>query len=275
MTYNYHYEYSDDVESRLEEVKSKIEEGVEQVWDTFDSAIGSKDWFWLISPAGKIAFEIAKNNIKDEVQKLWDDFTALVDDAWAKVEEFTGNPFLLMEMSASYSAAAGKIRDEKTVITRIGNDVAKHWEGLAFESYNNIVPEQTGAITAVDRGLVAASVACAEGAKQIRSIWRDFVDFLLDVVNTILDAIKDGTDAGQWVTFDAGPAIKVVGKCITALLALWNDMDRYFDVNVTTNTAMWNNLNAGVDGLDANNQWPSIPASESRDLDPKENWTQR
>jgi hypothetical protein len=82
-------------------------------------------------------------------------------------------------------------------------------------------------------------------------------------------------DAGQWVTFDAGPAIKVIGKIVTEAIRLWNDLDRYFDANVTVKLSMWRELNSGLDGLDANNSWPSVSSRDADDMANQGNWGQR
>jgi hypothetical protein len=271
--YNHYPEFSDDVETQLDDVKKKIEEGVQQVIDTFNDTIGSKGWMWFVSPAVKIAYELAKDNLEDEIQRLWDEFERIVDDTWEKVVDLTGDPWELMEMNAAYMRAAGRIRDEKTVIGDLTSEVRKNWDGDAYWAYFNVTGEQTKAVAGVDGGLVRAATACAEGAQQIRSIWRDMIDALIGVVNSILDAIKDGTDAGQWVTFDAGPAIKVIGKIITEALSLWNQLDRYFDENTTVKASMWRELNSGLDGLDANNDWPAISGRDAEDLDDKGSWT--
>jgi hypothetical protein len=271
--YDHFPEFSDDVESQLDDVKEKIEQGVKQVVDTFNDTIGSSGWMWFVSPAVKIAYELAKDNLEDEIQRLWDEFGRIVDDTWEKIDDLTGDPWELMEINAAYMRAAGRIRDEKTVIGDLSSEVRKHWDGQAWWSYFNVSGEQTKAVAGVDGGLVSAATACAEGAQQIRSIWRDMIDALIGVVNSILDAIKDGTDAGQWVTFDAGPAIKVIGKIITQALSLWNQLDRYFDENATVKVSMWRELNSGLDGLDANNDWPGISGRDADDLGDKGSWT--
>ena len=273
--YDYYWEYSDDVDAKIQEISDKVQEGVEYILGKWEDTIGSQDWMWFVSPGVKIAYEIAKGNLEDEIQRLWDGFTDACEDMWDKVDDMTGNPWLLMDMNAAYLEAAGRVRDEKIVIGRLTNEVAKHWEGEAFTAYNRVCLEQTGAINAVDKGLVRAATACAEGANQIRSIWRDMIDAILGVVNSVLDAIKDGTDAGQWVTFDAGPAIKVIGKIVTEALSLWNQLDRYFDENVTVKVSMWREMNSGLDGLDANNDWPAIAGRDAGDIDDVGDWGQK
>lgn len=273
--YDYFSQYSDDVERQVQVLSDKIEEGVQSVVDTFNDTIGSKDWMWFVSPAVKVAYEIAKGNLEDEIQRLWDEFSRACEDMWAKVEEMTGNPWNLMDMNAAYLRAAGRIRDEKTVVNDLTSEVSKHWQGVAYTAYTHVAAEQLAAINGVDKGLVRAATACAEGAQQIRSIWRDMIEAILGVVDSILDAIKDGTDAGQWVTFDAGPAIKVIGKIVVEAIRLWNDLDRYFDANATVELSMWRELNSGLDGLDATNAWPSVSSRDASDMDDKGNWGQR
>ncbi|WP_134738335.1 hypothetical protein [Nocardioides sp. 503] len=271
-TYDYYQDYNDDVDTKIQELSDKIEEGVQKVIDTFNDTIGSSNWAW-ISPGLKIAYNMAKDKIEEEIEHLWNEFTKFCEDMWAKVEEMTGNPFHLMDMNASYLKAAGRIRDEKMVVDSLLAEVTKTWSGDAFISYRDAATRQKNAINAVDTGLVSAATACAEGAKELREVWRIMVDVLLDVVNAILDAIKDGTDAGQWVTFDAGPAIKVIGKIVTAALDLWNRLDAYFDSNVTVKLSMWRNLNEGLDGLNANNDWPVLSSRYTDEMNDKGKWT--
>ncbi len=267
MSYDYYQDFSDEIHTKLDEIFTRIEAGVKEVWVAWDNSIAAKgldsNWGWL-APGPKLAYEHFKSRLEENIKKLWDDFKQFCEDLWAKVDEMAGSPFALMSMNAAYIKAASRIRDEKTVISDLSSEVGKHWSGVAFTSYNHVaLDEQMAAIAGVDDGISKAAEACAEGAKQLRSIWRDVIDALLDVLDTIFDAIKDGTDAGQWVTFDAGPAIKVVGKALTSAIRLWNKLDTYFDDNATVNLAMWRQLNAGLEGLDAANRWPSISSRDN------------
>ncbi|MBM0126598.1 WXG100 family type VII secretion target [Pimelobacter simplex] len=277
--YDFYSDYTDDTELQLEDVKKKIEEGVDYIIDTWNDSIIAKgldsDWAWVISPGLKAGYEWAKGNLEDEIERLWGEFEKFCEDLWDEISDVTGEPWTLMSMNAAYIKAAGRIRDEKRVINDIGTRLALSWSGDAFTTYDALVKEQNNAIIAVDTGLKSAATACAEGARQIRSIWRRCIDALLDVVDAILDAIKDGTDAGQWVTFDAGPAIKVIGKCLTATIGLVNDLEAYFDENVTVKLSMWTTLNSGLDGLDANNEWPSISGREIGDLSDEGGYTEK
>lgn len=279
MTYDHYSEFTDDVDLDLQDIFDKIEEGVKYVWEKWDDTIAAKgldsNWGW-ISPGAKLAYEHFKGKLEDEVKKLWDDFEKFCEDLWEKVEELAGDPFRLMEMNGDYLKAASRLRDEKTVIRDLTTEVSKHWSGDAYDSYVHVAKEeQLFAIQGVDAALVKAATACAEGAQQVRAIWRDLIDALLSAADTIFDGIKDGTDAGQWVTFDAGPAIKIIGKCLTEAIRLWNNLDRYFDTNATVKKSMWTDLNNGVDGLDANNEWPKISGRDKSDMGNKGDWGQK
>ena len=270
--YDHYSEFDTDVETKLEELHEKIQEGIDYIWQKWDDSILSSNWGWLISPGLKAAVELHKGNLEDEIEKLWDSFETKAEEMWDKVNDLTGDPWALMLMNDAYLTAAGKIRDETVVVGNMTAQVKKGWEGDAYDSYFNTATKQTNAITGVDKGLVAAAAACAAGALQVRSIWRDFIDEMLNIVDAILDAIKDATDAGQWVTFDAGPAIKVIGKIAVEALRFWNKLDSYFDTNATVNTGMWTDLNNGVVGLDGNNDWPKIPGYDLADLGNKGEW---
>ncbi|MFC7503909.1 WXG100 family type VII secretion target [Nocardioides sp. CPCC 206347] len=277
--YDYYSDYTDDTELKLEDIQKKIEEGVQKVIDTWNDSIIAKGldsrWAWVVSPGLKAAYEWAKGNLEDEIEKLWDDFEKFCEDLWDTVSDITGDPWVLMQMNQAYITAAGRIRDEKRVVNDITARLANSWSGDAFTSYDAVVKEQVAAINGVDLGLKSAATACAEGALQIRKTWRDCIDVLLDVVDTVLDGIKDGTDAGQWVTFDAGPAIKVIGKALTATIGYANTLEGYFDENVTVKLSMWTTLNSGLDGLDANNDWPTISGREIGDISDSGGYTEK
>ncbi len=272
MTYDVYDEFTTDTQTKLEELQGKIQEGVDNIWDKWNDSIGSKGYMWFISPAAKIAFHFAEKHLKENIEKLWDEFESFVDTVWEKVEEMAGSPFELMRMNKDYIDAAGLLRDEKTVIENLTFSVGKSWSGDAYDSYKHAAERQTLAIAAVDAGLTSAATACAQGAQQLRNIWRDVIDALLDGVRYILDAIKNATDAGQWVTFDFGPAVKVIGDCLVRVIQLWSDLDKYFDENATVNTDLWRQLNSGLDGLNANNEWPAIAGVDAGSMGRPGDW---
>ena len=84
--YDYYWEYSDDVDAKIQEISDKVQEGVEYILGKWEDTIGSQDWMWFVSPGVKIAYEIAKGNLEDEIQRLWDGFTDACEDMWEKVE---------------------------------------------------------------------------------------------------------------------------------------------------------------------------------------------
>jgi uncharacterized protein YukE len=257
MEYSHYTDFTLDVEKELENFAKKIDEGLDWVAKQWENSIMDSNWGWL-SPGLKAAYELAKNKCEDTMQELVDTFQEKAAEIWDEVDNVTGDPWELMAMNQSYIDAAGALRDEKTVINRLKTTVSAHWEGDAFNAYSNLLDEQLQAIGGVDAGITKAATACAEGAKQINDIWVDIVDAVLDYASKIVDAIKEGTNAGQWVTLDLGPALKVILDAVIAVAKLATTLERYWAENATVKTDMWRQLNSGLDGLDANNNWPRV-----------------
>lgn len=255
--YAHHPDFRVAVETEMENFGKKIDEGLDYVADQWDKCVMDSNWGWL-SPGLKGAYELAKNKCEDEMQTLVDEFKAEAAKIWEAVEKVTGDPLELMDMNAAYISAASALRDEKVVIGRLQSSVANHWSGDAFDAYSLMIGEQTNAIAGIDAGISSAATACAEGAMQINNIWNDIVSAILDYASKIVDAIVEGTDAGQWVSLDLGPALKVILDAVIAVAQLAVDLETYWAENATVKTDMWRQLNSGLEGLDANNKWPRI-----------------
>ena len=268
--YSHHTDFRSAVETEMENFGKKIDEGLEWVSQQWEDCIMDSNWGWL-SPGLKGAYELAKNKCEDKMEELVNDFKEKAKEIWDDVDDVTGDPFELMSMNAAYIKAAGSLRDEKTVMGRLKSNVESHWTGGAFDAYRDMILEQTKAIAGIDAGISKAATACAEGAKQINDIWNDIVSAILDYASKIVDAIKEGTDAGQWVTLDLGPALKVILDAAIAVAQLALTLEKYWAENATVKTDMWRQLNSGLDGLDANNDWPRI-AYYTGKMDGKGGW---
>jgi uncharacterized protein YukE len=255
--YAHHPDFRIDVEEKMADFAEKLNEGLDWVSAQWEKCIMDSNWGWL-SPGLKAAYETAKNSCENKMEELVQEFETKAKEIWEEVDNVTGDPFELMAMNQSYIDAAGALRDEKTVMERLRSSVGAHWEGDAFDAYSDMIGEQVSAISGIDSGIVQAATACAEGAKQINDIWNDIVSAILDYAGSIVDAIKEGTDAGQWVTLDTGPAIKVILDAVLAVAKLALQLETYWAENATVQTSMWRVLNSGLDGLDANNDWPRI-----------------
>ena len=272
--YDYDSIFFDDLEEQVAVITTKIQEGIDALWDTWNNSILSKaDGFWgaVISPGAALTAHHLKGKLEDQISRLWDQFEETVEDFWQEVEKWTGDPGDLMRMNDDYHDAAGWIRDEKRVITEIMGELGESWSGVAFGSFTDISSKFSNALQGVDDGLSQAATGSAETALQIRSAWNEVISAVLNVVDLVLDAIKDGTDAGQWVTFDAGPAIKVVGKILVEALRLGLALKTFIDENATVQVSMWRGLASGMEGLDAENRWPSI-SSGDRDYSQPGEW---
>lgn len=272
--------FTDDVEEWLGKVEDKIEEGIDWVWEQWDNSVLNKYGRW-VSPALWIAINHAKGNLEDAIEDIWEKFKEVCEGVWEEVRSLFATPWGLMDLSERYSSAAGILRGEATLIDRIKRHIQKGWAGDAFTSYSGMTDEQKNALNGLATGLSTASSACATGAKQIWDIWIALLNYVLDQLNTVLGKIKDATDAGQWVTLDAGVVTSLigqllvnVGKLVTKLLSFWAD-------NQTVNLAVWNGLNDGKDltgvtvsgsGDQRDIDWPGLSPADVGDVKDKDAW---
>jgi uncharacterized protein YukE len=271
--YAHHSDMRVDVQKELDGFRDKIKEGLDWVSDQWDGCIMDSGWGWL-APGPKAAYELAKNHVEGKMQELWDDFEEKCKQIWESVQEVTGDPFELMEMNQAYLDCAGRIRDEGIIMARLKTEVAEHWEGVSYNAYADLITEQSKALTGIDSGITQAATACAQGAQQINSIWNDVVKAILDYAGKVVGAIKDGTDVGQWVTLDLGPALKIILDAALAVAALALKLETYWAENATVKTDMWRRLNSGLPGLDANNDWPRVRYYTDK-IDDKGGWGQK
>lgn len=263
-------DFTGDVDDILEQCRQKIEEAIDWVCDRWDDTVDT--WKQVVSPAFAYLVHRAADKLEEAFEVVWDEFSSFCVDLWNEIDKMAGGPFELMNMSDAYTNAAAHLRDEAGIVERIKDRVTDHWKGDAADAFNDVMVEQTKAFQAVDEGLTKAATACQGGSLKIRSIWRDVIDTLLAIVSQILDCIKEGTDAGQWVTLDTGPLIKFFGEIFVKVAELGNTLERYFDQNATIELGMWRNLNAGLPGLQAGNTWPDIAGSDRNDLQTPGSW---
>jgi len=268
--YDFYIDFTDGFEDELEALRTKIQEAIGWVIQRWNDTVDT--WKQVISPAFAYLVHRAADRLEEAFQMIWDEYSDFCTDAWAYVDKMAGGPFELMEMNVEYTDACAHLRDEAGVIRDILNVVRDKWQGEAYDALVDVSDKQRDAIKAIDNGMKAAASACAAGALQLRSIWRDVIDALLELTGGIVDTIKDATDVGQWVTLDTGPAIKLIGQIAIQVLELANTLERYFDENVTVQYAMWNDMNVGglsggVTGLAAGNTWPQLLAEDRGDLE--------
>lgn len=265
-------DWQDEVQEMLDELEEKIQEGVDWVLDQWDGSI-LDSWLKYTSPAVYAAGKYAVEKLEEAIQRIWDEFERILPEVWDEVRRLFATPWGLMDLSEKYSEAAGALRDEEIAVDRLTRHIQKGWSGDAATAYNGVALEQKKAILAVNTGLTSASSACATGARQIWETWRAVVDTILNIAGKVVAAIKDGTDAGQWVTLDAGPAIKVIGEVAIEVLRLANKLLGFWADNTTVNLAVWNGLNDGLVGLRSGNEWPNIDSYDRDDVSDKGGWT--
>lgn len=273
--------FTDDVETYLDKVEEKIREGIDWVWDQWDNSIVNK-YGRFVSPIAWWAINNAKDNLEDAIESIWDKFEEVCEGVWEKVRELFATPWGLMDLSERYSSAAGILRGEATLIDRIKRHIEKGWSGDAFTAYAGMTEEQKWALNGLAGGLTTASSACATSAQQIWDVWIAVMNYILDQLDTVLGKIKDATDAGQWVTLDAGVVTSLVGQLLVNVGQLVTQLISFWADNQTVNIAVWNQLNDGSDlrgltvtgsGDERELNWPDLSPADVEDVQDKDAWT--
>ena len=264
-------EFQDEVEGLLDDLHAKIQEGIDWVADQWDGSI-LDSWLKYTSPAVYAAGKYALHKLEEAFEAIWDALEEVLPKVWAEVRRLFATPWGLMALSEAYSEAAGQLRDEEIAVDRLTRHIQKGWSGDAWTAYNGVATEQKKAILAINTGLTAAATAAAAGAKQIKDTWVAVIETVLKLVGQVVSAIKDATDAGQWVTLDAGPAIKVIGMVSIEIASLATKLGSFWMDNQTVNLAVWTGLNDGLVGLREGNTWPNIDSYDLDDVRDKGGW---
>jgi len=260
-----------EIEQKLSDFSDKIQEALEWVKKKWDDSGFTSGWRFL-SPGWAALVEHYAHKLEDAFQAIWDKFEQMCKDIWETVDQLFATPWKLMELQSSYIQAAEKLRGQSIAINQMVHDVGKGWEGDAFDSYSQVATEFSNALGGIDQGLTKTAAAYATGAKEILETWRTVISAILSYAGDVVDAIQEGTDAGKVLTLDTGPAIKVILDAAIKAAQLLNDLSGTFDTDATINIAMWNDLNAGLPGLESGNGWPQMATGDVSDIKDKGDW---
>jgi len=264
--------FQDDVQTHLDQVEQGIKtaiDGVRRKWD--DSWLGSG--LMSASPGAALLAHHSATNLETAFQEIWDAFSDGCGKIWNKAGQLTGDPDALFDLNQYYNDAASRLVDEKVSIQRMVRAVGKHWEGNAWISYKGLAAEQCDAIDAITSGLRTAATACMHSRKQLKDIRNGFLRALFDYARDVVDAIDEGTDVGKLLTLDIGPAVKAVADVVLTVEQLTLDLASFYDENTSADTDTWRQLNGGLSGLSANNDWPSLSMDDVGDMKDHGAWT--
>jgi hypothetical protein len=271
MTYE---QFWDGVQSNLDAIQSGIHNAIQWVCDEFNRRIDEMPLWKKALPWVAIAVNRAVDALTDGFNAIWDAFEAALPGIWAEAREVEGDPLTLMLLVGSYNAAKSELHNIGTVyLPDAVGDVAAAWKSEGADAFVDTAGRQVAAVLGVKSGLDAAAKACADAANQIIQSWQAIIAAVLDYASSIVDAIKEGTDAGQILTLEVGPTVKVIGDLVVRVLELGNELAGFIRDGATTGAAMWADLDSGIKGLmTPGNTWPTIPGLDAEDMNDPARW---
>ena len=263
--------FRDNVQTKLDHVEARIRGAIEDArrnWS--DSLVGSSVTALVPSAGLGSAYSAAK--LDQVVQDIWDAFSEASVKIWEKAGQLTGDPDTLMELNRYYYAAATRLVDEREAIQRMVRSVSKHWQGIAFASYEGLAGEQCDAIDAICSGFKDAAEACSDGASQLRDIRNRALERMLQYAEKIAHVIDEATDVGKMLTMEVGPVTEAIANLAIEVAEICNDLATFYGQNLTAGTDAWRRLNSGLPGLTGNNDWPTLGADDMGDIRQHHSW---
>lgn len=270
-------EFWDMIKSAMNEFQNNMNSAINEVQRQFNERVNAiPAWEWGLKPWLVVTVNRGVDALQDKANELWDSFEENAPKIWEQVNAVQGDPVTLTLLSNTYLNATRVLSDigESYLPDAIGR-VQDAWsEGEGPAAFGRQAPKQSAAALGASAGLMQASTACGEASGTIVSSWLDIHSALLSYARSIIDAIKDGTDVGQIITLDVGPALKVVLDAVASVVELANTLIRYVADDATAGATKWKSLESGSElgGLMDGNTWPTISGLDGRDLTNGSKW---
>lgn len=265
------------VQEAMDKIQAKINEGIKFVADEFNRRIEAiPDWEWFAKPWLVVTVNRGVEALEAAFNSIWDEFEKQAPKIWESTADMCGNPVKLTLLSNSYIVGATLLADVgdnylPQAIARV-QDAWKEGEGPS--AFGREAPKQASAALGVTAGLNQAATALGNAAETIIKSWLDAVKALLDYASKLIDAIKESTDAGQILTLEIGPALKVFLEIVVEIEKLATTLLEYVATDATAGATKWKILEGGseLSGLLAGNVWPKIAALDGREMTDRTKW---
>jgi len=171
-----------------------------------------------------------------------------------------GDPVKMSEIASIYRAAAEELGGGVNEIsTGNGPLWGDSFEGRAFRAYTTVSTQQDAALKGLQEQLLAAAKLLDDNEASLLKYWTNQLWNILNAIDSFYEIAGQIGDLGNVPTFEAGPAVMLIGEIIGTASAILSDWSFYWiDLNVAS-AGSWDGLNAafGSKGL-ANGRWPAM-----------------
>jgi uncharacterized protein YukE len=197
-------------------------------------------------------FEAACN----EISEKWDNTVGGIREA---IGAMIGDPLQMSEISSDYRDAARILGIHTNDLSSTASILRGSWDGRAFFAFMEVNTQQTAAVTGLGRQLITGADLMDKCSERMVKAWLAQIDNLASATADFLSVAGDLGDVGNAPTFEAGPALKLIGKVLSNASTILTDFGTYVAELEIDSGGDWDGLDAayGTNGL-PNGQWPEV-----------------
>ena len=192
----------------------------------------------------------------DEVSEKWNN---TVDGIREAIGAMVGDPLKMSSISDEYRDAARLLGIHTNDLGSTSSILRGSWEGRAFFAFMEVNTQQTAAVTGLGKQLITGADLMDKCAERMVSQWVGQLDNLAQATADFLTVAGDLGDLGNAPTFEAGPAVKLIGKVLSNASTILTDYATYVTELEIDSGGDWDGLDAayGTNGLPGG-QWPEV-----------------
>jgi hypothetical protein len=266
----------DEVTRAVDEAVAEAARRIERMDDSALTALG----FVVSVPLGAVLAsrsDEAKDELRRALAAAAREVNAELQRLWAAVahqtENLFGHPDRLVELGNSYLAARVSVDGAAELARSEGLQLARHWSGLGARAFNDASTGQVFAMTEAGLRLERASALMGEAAQAIKHTWSDLLQSLLGLAASIVDTIASAFDAGNILTFGAGPVVSLVATAISFVNDVAAPIRSMNSSAETLGALRWAAVAGSSSWFEGGVRWPSVDPQDVHAYDDAGRWS--
>jgi uncharacterized protein YukE len=196
------------------------------------------------------------NSACEQVSEAWEEGVETIRQS---VGGMIGDPLMMAQIASDYRDAAEIMGKHKLDLGNANSVLGSGWSGRAYDAYTTVSGQQDAALSGLSQQLQSAGKLLDEAAEKLVQQWIKQLNNLAQCESSFLNVAGDLGDLGNAPTFEAGPALKLIGEIVSHASTILTDYASYVANLEIAGAGNWDGLNTnfGDRGL-PNGQWPRI-----------------